>query len=102
MIVCTTFQSSEEARSLTRLLLDERLIAAGQIKTHEAFYWWDGQQFEEAEWQLTCLTRADLFRDLEKTILDNHSFDVPEIIGLPLTAVSDSFAGWIDEYTTPE
>lgn len=99
IVVKTACPTREEARQLARILMDRKLIAAGQIKTHEALYTWQAERFEETEWELSCLTRRDHFEKVQEVIIQEHSFEVPEVIALPIEAISEPFADWIDENT---
>jgi len=99
LIVKTACDSIEEARRLAELLLNHGLGAAVQISSIESLYWWEGDLCEKEEWELSCMTRAELYPRVEELILAEHSYRVPEIIAVPIAAVSDSWAGWVREYT---
>jgi periplasmic divalent cation tolerance protein len=45
---------------------------------------------------LLIKTRVSLYKKLEKTLLENHPYEVPEIICLPVTKGSKSYLDWID------
>ena len=91
--------SLEEAREITRLLLEENLIAAGNIDSIESIYWWEDEIHSRREWSLQCLTRRSLFEKVESSIINQHSYEVPGVIGIPIVEVRDEYSSWICQYT---
>lgn len=95
MVSCA---SDAEAKSIVRSLLEQRLIACGQItKEIESFYRWQGQIEHSQECLLLLKTTRQVFAAVEKAVLEKHSYDVPEIIATPLVAGSEKYLSWIDE-----
>ena len=100
IMIKTTFHVYEEAKQMANALLDQGIIASGQIVKIESRYWWDGQKQDKTEWELTCLTRFELYSAVETFIRDQHSFLVPEVVAVPIIAASDQWASWVIEVTT--
>ena len=98
LIIKTMCPSDDEARHIAQLLLKQKLIAAGQISERESMYWWDGAQHHRQEWELSCVTQGSLYPAAQELIIANHSYQVPEVIGIPVVAVSESWAEWVQEY----
>lgn len=102
LVVLVTVGSESEAETIAGALLDERLAACvtigGPIRS---VYRWRGRIADDREWQLVIKTRAALFDALADRVRALHSYDVPEIIGLPVTAGSPPYLEWLDDATLP-
>lgn len=102
LVVLVTVGSESEAETIAGALLDERLAACvtigGPIRS---VYRWQGRLADDREWQLVIKTRAALFDALADRVRALHSYDVPEIIGLPVTAGSPPYLEWLDDATHP-
>lgn len=99
IIIKSTFHSLTEAQGLARQLLKKNLISAGQINALYSLYWWEERKLEEEEWELSCLTRADLYQQVADFITTEHSFVMPEIIAVPVLEIGQQYGQWIEEYT---
>ena len=100
LVVLVTVGSESEAETIATALLDERLAACvtigGPIRS---LYRWQGRIADDREWQLVIKTRPDLFDALADRIRALHSYDVPEIIGLPVTVGNPAYLEWLEEAT---
>ena len=100
LVVLVTAGSESEAETIARTLLDERLAACvtvgGPIRS---LYRWQGRLADDREWQLVIKTRSDLFDALADRVRALHSYDVPEIIGLPVTVGNPAYLEWLEEAT---
>jgi periplasmic divalent cation tolerance protein len=100
IVVYVTAASAEAAAELARVLVGERLAACGNvIGSLRSIYRWQGKIEDENEALLVLKTRADLFEDLKARILQLHSYEVPEVIALPVVAGHKPYLDWIDENT---
>ena len=98
IVVLVTTSTREEAEKIARCLLDERLIACANIigPVHSLF-WWQGK-IDEAKEHLTLMkTRKDLFTKLSERVKSLHSYQVPEIIALPICVGSKDYLEWLDK-----
>ncbi|GBD05686.1 Divalent-cation tolerance protein CutA [bacterium HR20] len=101
-LVLTTISTEEHAETLARQLLEERLIACSTvIGAASSHYWWGGAITSETEAVLLLKTRSDLVEQLRQRILELHPYNVPEVIVLQPSAVSDAYAAWVEESTKP-
>jgi len=90
--------SREEAKSLVDALLNDQIIACAQILPGiESFYRWQGQTERAEECLLLLKSQSDKFPAIERTIKALHSYDVPEILAMPVTAGSTAYLKWINE-----
>ena len=96
--VLSTAPNIKKARQLAGLLVSKRLAACVQIVPGlESHYRWKGKTEASKEILLIIKTRASLYRPLEKAILKNHPYEIPEIICLPVTQGSKTYLDWISE-----
>jgi periplasmic divalent cation tolerance protein len=96
ILVTTAFAERQEAERLVEILLQERLIACGQVSGPvTSSYWWKGSLTQSTEYVLAMKTTASLYERLENVIRSNHSYDVPEIIAVPITHISNDYREWM-------
>lgn len=101
-LIKTTFDTEEEAVSLAEMLLHNNLIVSAQIKEMRSLYTWNDEYCDEHEFELTCFTESRLYPEVEKFINSNHSYELCELICIPLLNISDRFGNWISSYTGKE
>jgi periplasmic divalent cation tolerance protein len=100
--VITTIDSEEAARELADLLVTGHLAACVQIVGPiSSTYWWEGRVEQAQEWLCLVKTRAERFADIDRTIREHHSYDVPEIVALPAVDVGESYLRWILDTVPP-
>lgn len=98
LIVMMTASNREEARSIARVLVEERLAACCNIMGEvESVYRWEGKVEEATETLVMIKTDAEHFPELESRIRQLHSYDVPEVIATPVVAGSEAYLRWIGE-----
>jgi len=100
VIVFITASSADEAATIAKALVDERLAACGNITQGiRSIYRWQGQVHDEGEVLLISKTRRELFGRLAARVKELHSYEVPEIIAAPIIEGTESYLSWIDEQT---
>lgn len=97
--VITTIDDAEQARTMARALVEQRLAACVQISPIDSVYRWDGAVVESQEWRLSCKTRWDLQERLQQAIRALHSYDVPELHLELLLAADPAYAHWLQTET---
>ncbi|MCM2284511.1 MAG: divalent-cation tolerance protein CutA [Desulfobacula sp.] len=98
-IVLTTCPTDEEARGLALKLVQEKLAACVQLSAVTSIYPWKCETHHEPEIRLMIKTRTGLYPAVEDFIRRNHSYEVPEIVQVPVTHGSDAYLAWMDENT---
>ncbi|MFA5159174.1 MAG: divalent-cation tolerance protein CutA [Candidatus Omnitrophota bacterium] len=99
--VLNTVPSVKKARVLAGLLISKRLVACVQILPGlESHYQWRGKREISKEVLLLIKTQVSNYKKLEKILLENHPYEVPEIICLPITKGSRSYLDWISGEVT--
>lgn len=94
-----TTATEAEALSLADQLVAEHLAACVQILPIQSIYRWQGALHRDSEWQLLIKTRIALFDQVRDRLLASHSYEVPEIIALPIIAGSPDYLNWLKEQT---
>jgi periplasmic divalent cation tolerance protein len=96
ILVYTTFEDKEEALQLGRILLEKRLIACAQIDSPvDSLYWWNGVIEQAKEYRLVMKSSQLLWEELEQEIRRCHSYDVPEILAIPVSAIGSDYQKWM-------
>jgi periplasmic divalent cation tolerance protein len=100
MLAYITAPNREEALTLARALVSERLAACANVfDGMTSLYWWQGQVQQEGEVSLLVKTRADLLDALVARVRELHSYAVPCVVSWPVSAGNDAFLDWIREET---
>ena len=95
--VLNTVPNIRKARTLAGLLVSRRLAACVQILPGlESHYRWRGKKETSKEVLLLIKTKVSNYKKLEKTLLKNHPYEVPEIICLPIIEGYAKYLKWID------
>jgi periplasmic divalent cation tolerance protein len=98
--VYITTHDAEEARRISELLLEKRLVASVNILDWvSTSYILHGKIEHEKETMLIAKTRASLFHRIKEVVKKNHSYDVPTISALPLADGSEDYFSWIYKET---
>ncbi len=96
-MILTTCGSQEEAERIAEVLVSRRVAACVQVSNIHSTYRWEGKVHKDAEYLLLIKTQARLYEKVEAAILENHSYEVPEIIQLPITQGSKNYLEWLEE-----
>ena len=94
--VVTTTETKADATKIALALVQQRLAACVQVSGPiTSCYRWRGNIETSEEWQCTIKTAAALFRRVEQSIRELHSYGEPEIIATPIVAASQSYLTWL-------
>ncbi|MBI4681693.1 MAG: divalent-cation tolerance protein CutA [Nitrospirae bacterium] len=100
IIVFITAPNEDEAAGIARSLVEARLAACVNIvKNVRSIYTWQGKIQDDSEVLMIAKTRRDLFDALSVKVKELHSYDVPEIIALPIIDGSEDYLKWLREST---
>ncbi|MFE7590206.1 divalent-cation tolerance protein CutA [Kitasatospora sp. NPDC057512] len=100
LVVTTTHDDETKARELAAKVIGERLAACAQVYPIRSVYWWDGEVQSGDEWRIDFKTRAELVGPLGDFIKERHSYDVPELVAVPVVAGAESYLNWISAETS--
>lgn len=103
IVVLVTCASAKQARQIARALVSRRLAACGNILSApvESIYRWKGRVESAKEYLLVLKTSRRRFTAVQREVRRLHSYEVPEIIALPIAAGSLDYLSWISESTRP-
>ena len=100
VVVLVTAGSEEEATRIANALVGERLAACvNLVSPVRSIYRWQGAVEDAAEWLLVVKARAADFPALDARVRALHSYEVPEVLALPVYGGSADYLRWLDEAT---
>jgi periplasmic divalent cation tolerance protein len=96
IIIIVTTAGREEAETIAQQLLEARLIACANIigPVYSHFHW-SGKMEKAEEYLILMKSRKDLFEKLSETVKALHSYEVPEILALPIVEGSKAYMNWL-------
>ena len=97
-VVLTTAGSDEQAETIARTLVERRLAACVNIVGQVcSVYRFKGKIEREGEQLLIIKTAARLFPQVRETIRELHSYEVPEVLALPIVGGDEDYLSWLGE-----
>ena len=104
IVVLTTCDSEQQASELARALVEQHHAACVNIVPGaRSIYRWKDQIEEASEWLLVIKSRRDLFPSLCAAIQNLHTYEIPELVALPIIEGSEPYLAWLDrELTAPK
>jgi periplasmic divalent cation tolerance protein len=97
IVVLVTTRGEEEAQRIAKQLLVARLAACVNIVNGmRSFFHWQDKQETEQESLLIIKSSGRLLSRIVEAVKKTHSYDVPEIIALPVIGGNEDYLGWID------
>lgn len=98
-VVLTTTSSEEHADELAKKIVAHKLAACVQVQQIKSYYMWKGEACHVPECLLFIKARKAQYQALEDFIRQHHSYEIPEIVQLPISAGLSGYLRWIDEVT---
>jgi periplasmic divalent cation tolerance protein len=98
-VVLTAVRDRAEAETLARWLVNHRLAACVQITAINSFYLWKDELQQDDEYLLLIKTVARRYDDIEAAVLAHHSYEVPEIVELPIQRGLPAYLAWLEQNT---
>lgn len=100
-VIFITCANKKEARDIARILVEHRAAACVNIVDRiESFFWWDSKIDKAKETLLIVKSKKTKLSQLIKLVKSRHSYEVPEIIALPITGIEKSYLRWMNESLT--
>ena len=100
IIIVTTTDDKKVAVAIAQALLEAKLAACIQINNIDSLFMWNGKLSKIKEFRLLIKTRDSHYSEVEKFILNNHNYDLPQIIKLDITDGLPSYLEWIEKETS--
>jgi periplasmic divalent cation tolerance protein len=101
IIVIVTTPTKQEAENIAQQLLKQQLIACANITDPvSSIFPWSGKLEKSQEYLVFMKSRKNLFTKLTETVKALHSYEVPEILALPIVAGSKEYLDWLESCLT--
>jgi periplasmic divalent cation tolerance protein len=101
IVVLVTVPTLEAAQLVAEVLLKKRLAACvNTVGPVSSTFLWKGDIEKASEYLLLIKTRRDLFSELTSAVQSVHSYELPEILGLPIALGEEAYLSWIDAEVT--
>lgn len=100
IIVMTTTDTKEKARDLARALIESKLAACVEFHVTDSIYPWKGRICDTPEYVLHIKTPAALYMAVEQKIKSLHTYELPQIIAVPIIAGLGEYLEWLRAETT--
>ena len=97
IVVLSSCSSEEEGRRIARKLVEERLAGCVSVLTGaRSFYRWKGEIEEADECLLVIKSSREAFDRLRAELEKAHTYEVPEVVALPVVAGAPNYLSWLD------
>lgn len=97
IVVLVTTSTKQEAEKIVQHLINDRLIACGNIVGPvTSFFQWSGQVEQAQEYLALMKSRKNLFDRLTEAVKIIHSYEIPEILALPIMEGSKTYLDWLE------
>lgn len=103
LLVFTTFAAEEDAARVVRTLVEERLIACGNLLPQaRSLYRWQGAVEDQREVVAILKTRKQDWAALQSRLHELHPYETPECVAVRIAAGAPKYLAWLDESLRPE
>jgi len=97
ILIFITAANKKEAGKIARGILEHKLAACVNIVERiESLFWWKSRIDQSGESLLLVKTKKTKLSSVIKLVKSLHSYEVPEIIALPIIAGEKKYLNWID------
>lgn len=98
IVLFITTATAKEAQQISRTLLNQRKAACVNIVPKvSSFFWWQDKLDSAQESLLIVKTKASQLNEIVRLVQELHSYDVPEIIALPIIGGNQDYLEWIEK-----
>lgn len=100
ILIFWTCKDQKEAKHIVKLLLEKRVIAcASLIDSVYSFFHWKGEIQESIECKVFLKTQKAHFQKILEVILEKSSYDIPEVLQIPIEKGNPAYLEWIEKET---
>lgn len=92
----TTYPNLKAAKNLAKILLDKKLAACVHLMPIESLYCWQKKIQNDKEILVKIKTKNSLYKAVEKTIKEHHSYEIPQILATQINQGFAPYLSWID------
>lgn len=94
VVLCTAPPGGSE--KIAKALVEERLAACVNVSSVRSYFFWEGKTCDETEELMIIKTEIKLTESLKARIKELHSYELPEIIIIPIVGGDERYLQWID------
>eukprot|EP00250_Pteridium_aquilinum_P011880 c20364_g1_i4 orf=325-867(-) len=103
IVVYVTVPNKDAGKDLANSIVSARLAACvNQVPGVESTYWWEGKVETDSEVLLIIKTKESLLQALTQHVKENHKYEVPEVIALPIIGGNPAYLKWLEDSTKAE
>ncbi len=103
IVILVTAKDRQEAEKISQLLVKERLIACANIVCPvTSFFHWVGNTEKAEECLIVMKSRRDLFAEVAEQVKRLHSYEVPEVLAVPIVDASKVYLDWMSVALKPK
>lgn len=96
VVIFITVGTDEEAKKIANILLSQRKVACVNILSGvSSFFWWHDKLDSVQESLLLVKTKAPVVNEIVGLVKEIHSYDIPEIIAVPIVGGNQDYLEWI-------
>ncbi len=100
VLIMTTVGSEEQGIQIAQAVVERGQAACVNIVKHiRSIYRWKGEIWDDDEYLLIIKTRESLFQVVRETVRSLHSYELPEVLCVPVTKLDERVQGWILDTT---
>lgn len=100
VVIYCTVPNKKEGQVIAKALVKNNLVACVNIIDKvDSIFSWDGEMMEEKEALMIIKTQRELFADVSHIIQRIHSYNVPEVIAIPIIEADETYLKWIAHET---
>lgn len=97
LMVFTTFANADDAARVVRALVEERLVACGNLLPGvRSLYRWEGRVADAPEVMVVMKTRKQDWAVLLSRLHELHPYDTPECVALRIAAGAPKYMAWLE------
>ncbi|MBW2975000.1 divalent-cation tolerance protein CutA [Candidatus Woesearchaeota archaeon] len=100
ILIYITAKDKEEAKKISRHLLEKKLVACTNIHPIGSMYWWDGRIEEDNEMVIIAKTKEENYKKVEEEVKKIHSYTTPCILKISAEA-NKEYLEWVEESLRP-
>jgi periplasmic divalent cation tolerance protein len=103
LLVFTTFEREEDAVRVVRALIEERLIACGNLLPGaRSLYRWKGAIQDTREIVVLMKARKQDWTALQSRLHELHPYETPECIAVRVASGAPKYMAWLEAALEPE
>ena len=96
-IIITSCNDNKIKDKIVNRLLNDKLSACIQVSAAQSSYIFEDKINHDNEIIIKIKSKLSLYKNIENIIKELHDYKVPQIIAIPIIAISDDYSNWLKE-----